>query len=244
LAPTQAQAAEKLGVVVLHGKNGSPDKNITEVVRVLRNVGFLVSAPEMPWSRKRRFDVTYQQSLVEIGIAVEDLHVQGATQVALVGYSLGANAALAYTASRGGIFALVILAPAHDPERHRNVFYADVHKAKEMLVSGRGRERSLFMDINLDKDYDLSTTAEVYLSYNDPEGAAVMPRSAAQINPPLPILWVLGLNDPLTRLGRYYAFEKAPRHPKSQYEEISADHITVPAAAAPLVAEWLRALVQ
>ncbi len=242
--PDPARAEERLGVVVLHGKNGAPDKHIIEVVRVLRNVGCLVAAPELPWSRKRHFDVTYQQALVEIGMAVQDLRLQGATRVALVGHSLGANAALAYAASRGGIAALVLIAPSHDPERHRDVFIADVHKAREMLNTGRGRERSLFMDLNQGKDYDLSTTAEVYLSYNDPEGAAVMPHSAAQINPAVPILWVVGSNDSLSRLGRYYAFEKAPRHPKSRYEEILADHLTAPAASAPMVAEWLRELMQ
>lgn len=247
-APRAALAAEpqqeRLGVVVLHGKNGGPDKDIAEVVRVLRNLGCLVSTPEMPWSRRRGFDATYEQSLVEIGIAVQELREQGATRVALAGYSLGGNAALAYTASRGGIFALVALAPSHDPEIHRDVFFADVRKAREMLVTGRGTERSLFMDINQGKDYDLSTSAEIYLSYNAPDGIAVMPRTAERISPTLPILWVVGSHDALSRLGSSYAFDKAPSHPKSRYEEVSADHAKVPAVAAPLVAAWLHGLMQ
>ena len=234
---------ERLGVVVLHGKGGGPDKNVVEVVRVLRNIGCLVAIPEMPWSRRRGFDATYQQSLVEIGMAVQELRGQGATRVALVGYSLGGNAALAYTASRGGIFALVALAPSHDPELHRDVFFADVRKAREMLVTGHGAEHSLFMDINQGKDYDLSTSAEIYLSYNDPDGAAVMPRTAERIAPALPILWVVGSHDALSRLGSSYAFSKAPAHPKSRYEDVSADHSKVPAVAAPLVARWLRDLI-
>lgn len=231
-------------MVVLHGKGGSPDKHVVETVRMLRNVGFVVVAPEMPWSRKRGFDASYQQGLVEIGLAAGELRARGVTQVVIAGHDLGANAALGYAASRGGVFALIALAPSHDPERQREVFVADLRKAREMLTSGRGAERSAFTDVSQGKDYDLSTTAEIYLSYSDPDGAAVMPRSAAAINPPVPLLWVVGSNDSLSRLGRSYVFAKAPAHPASRYEMIPADHLGVPAEAARLVVDWLKELVE
>lgn len=242
-APARAQSPEgaRPGVVLLHGKNTGPtDKNLQETVRRLQNVGFLVSAPELPWSKRRGFDVSYEQSLVEIGLAVSELHNRGIGRVALVGHGLGANAALAYIATRGGIFAFVALAPAHDPDRHRDVFIADLRKAREMTASGRGGERSLFTDFSLGRDYDLSTTAEVYLSYNGPEGASVMPRMAGQVKDALPVLWVVGSHDPLVRLGRSYAYDKLPRSPGSDYREVEADHQGVPRAAAVAVAEWLR----
>ena len=235
-------AAERLGVVVLHDKNEPPDKQLAEVVRLLRNVGFDVQTPEMPWSKKRGFDATYQQALVEIGLAAEELRLGGATQVALVGHGLGANAALGYAASRGGVFAIAALAPSHDPERHREVFLPDVRKARSLLNTAGAHARSLFTDIVQDKDYDLSTTAEVYLSFNDPDGEAVMPRSCAALKTPVPLLWVVGVGDPLRHLGRSYAYAKAPAHPKSSYEEVEADHQGVPRSAARLVAEWLRGL--
>jgi dienelactone hydrolase len=157
-APCPAAAAERLGVVLLHDKNGLPDRGgIVETERLLRNVGFLLAAPELPWSRKRGFDATYQQALVEIGLAVQELRLDGATRIALVGHGLGANAALGYAASRGGVDALVCLAPSHDPERHREVFMPDVRKARNMLTTGGGDTRSLFMDVFQDKNYDLST---------------------------------------------------------------------------------------
>lgn len=242
-AATPAQAQDRLGVVLLHDKNVVPERHLVELARVLRNVGFEVALPEMPWSKGRGFDATFQQALVEIGLAVEELRLDGCTRVALVGHGLGANAALAFAASRPGIFAVAALAPAHDPQRHREVFFPDVRKARSMLTLGSGGERSLFTDFNRNKDYDLSTTAEVYLSYNDPDGDAVMPKSCAALKGPLPLLWVAGLQDPLVFLGRYYAYSKAPSHPKSRYEEIPGDHDTVPRNAARLVAEWLRDLV-
>ena len=244
LVPAPARASEQLGVVVLHDKNESPDKRIVETVRMLRNVGFLVDDPEMPWSRKRGFDASYQQALVEIGLAVGELRSKGATRVAIAGHGLGANAALGYAATRPDVFALILLAPSHTPELHQEAFVADLRKAREMLTSGRGAERSAFMDMRHGKDYDLSTTAEVYLSYSDPEGPAVMPRSAAAINPAVPLLWVVGLNDPLSRLGQSYAYAKAPAHPASRYEEVQADHAGVPTETARLAAVWLKELMQ
>lgn len=244
VAGSPLHAAERLGVVVLHDKNGSADKQLTELVRVLRNVGFPVLSPELPWSKKRGFDATYQQALVEIGLAAEELRLAGCTRIALVGHGLGANAALGYAVSRGGIFAIAALAPSHDPERHREVFLPDVRKARSLLSTAGGGARSLFTDINLNKDYDLSTTAEVYLSFNDPEGAAVMPRAAAALKEPIPLLWVVGLRDPLCHLGRLYVYAKAPAHPKSDYEEVAADHTGVPREAARMVAEWLLGLSQ
>ncbi|MDP2848671.1 MAG: hypothetical protein Q8O35_10845 [Humidesulfovibrio sp.] len=242
LGASPAHADHQLGVVVLHDKNGGPDKQLAELIRVLRNVGFLVLAPELPWSKKRGFDATYQQALVEIGMAAEELRLGGCTRIALVGHGLGANAALGFAANRGGVFAIAALAPSHDPERHREVFLPDVRKARSLLANVGGTTKSLFVDINQDKDYDLSTTAEVYLSFNDPDGAAVMPRSAAALKEPVPLLWVVGLRDPLCHLGRTYVYTKAPSHPKSDYEEIMADHAGVPRDAARMVAEWLRGL--
>lgn len=240
-ASAQAAGSGRPGVVVLHGKNTGPaDRSLQETVRRLQNVGFLVAAPELPWSRRRGFDVSYEQSLVEIGLAVAELRAKGAGSVALAGHGLGANAALAYIATRGEIFAFVALAPSHDPDHHRDVFIADLRKAREMSASGRGSERSLFTDFSLGRDYDLSTTAEIYLSYNDPEGAAVMPRMAERVKEPLPVLWIVGTHDPLMRLGRFYCYEKIPRQQASDYREFEADHAAVPRAAAVAVAEWLR----
>jgi len=242
LFPVAASAGGLLGVVVVHDKSDTPEKYLVETVRLLRNVGFLVETPEMPWSRKRAFDASFQQSLVEIGLSEGELRSKGATRIAIVGHGLGANAGLAYAATRPGVFALVALAPSHDPERNHDVFIADLRKAHQMVLTGRGAERSAFMDMRHGKDYDLSTTAEIYLSYSDPEGLAVMPKTVESIKPPVPILWVVGTNDPLSRLGRSYVFSKAPEHSKSRYEDLLADHATVPAESARMVAIWLKEL--
>jgi len=242
-AARPALAQDLLGVVLLHDKSVPPDRYLSELARVLRNVGFKVETPELPWSPRRGFDATFQQALVEIGLAAEDLRQDGCTRIALVGHGLGGNAALAFAAHREGVFAVVALAPAHDPVLHREVFLPDVRKARSMLTIGGGAKRSLFTDFNADRDYDLSTTAEVYLSYNDPDGEAVMPRSCAALKSSMPLLWVVGQQDPLRFLGASYAFAKAPHNSASAYEEVPGDHLNVPRNAARLVAQWLRGLV-
>ena len=61
--------------------------------------------------------------------------------------------------------------------------------------------------------------------------------------PGMPLLWVVGQQDPLRFLGASYAFAKAPHNSASAYEEVPGDHLNVPRNAARLVAQWLRGLV-
>ena len=60
--------------------------------------------------------------------------------------------------------------------------------------------------------------------------------------PAIPLLWVIGRSDPLAQAGRGYAFDKAAKHPKSKYVEISADHLGTPEAARQEVVLWLKSL--
>ena len=62
------QAAEKVGVLLMHGKGGTsrPKSPIGKLSSFLKGKGFLVSAPNMAWSRDRGFDKTYEESMAEI----------------------------------------------------------------------------------------------------------------------------------------------------------------------------------
>lgn len=89
----------------------------------------------------------------------------------------------------------------------------------------------------------MRATAEVYLSWFDPDGPAVMPRSAAGFKTPTPLLLVVGSSD-RTALGQDYIFDKAPRHAKNRFVIVTADHTAVPSAAIEEVVTWLDALRQ
>jgi dienelactone hydrolase len=233
-----------LGVALLHGKHGSPEKHISGLAETLAQAGMLVAVPELPWSRRRAYDAGYLDGLRELELAVADLRARGAAVVAAGGQSLGANAALAYAARFPGLDGLFALAPAHTPESGamRAAAAAGVALAREMIVAGRGAETASFPEMIMGRERQVLTSAQAYLSYYDPEGPAVMPLNAARLAPPLPVLWVLGSRDPLAATGPAEVFDLLPPHPLSRRTVVDADHLGVPAAAAGLVLDWLRGL--
>lgn len=83
--PANAPAADKIGVVVLHGKWGSPDGHTRGLANHLESNGFLVSSPEMPWSGTRGYDKGAAAFVAEIDAAVTELRAKGAKKIAVVG---------------------------------------------------------------------------------------------------------------------------------------------------------------
>lgn len=56
-AAAPAQSTAKLGIVLLHGKTGSPNEpGIATLVAALRDAGYVVELPEMCWSAGRIYD--------------------------------------------------------------------------------------------------------------------------------------------------------------------------------------------
>jgi len=103
-----AAHAQDLGVVVLHGMRGMP---MQSVVSALEAAGFLASSPELPWSRRRNNDRTYDQALVEVGEAVEQMKRRGAKRIVVLGYSMGSGAALDFAATHGNFAGVIVMAP-------------------------------------------------------------------------------------------------------------------------------------
>jgi hypothetical protein len=112
-----------------------------------------------------------------------------------------------------------------------------------MVAAGKGKEKQAFSDLNQGQVLEVTATAEVYLSWFDPDGPAVMPRSAASIKTPTPLLFIVGSGD-RTAPAKDYIFDKAPAHAKSKFVTVTADHFTVPTAAIEEVVTWLVVLRQ
>jgi pimeloyl-ACP methyl ester carboxylesterase len=199
----------------------------------------------MPWAADRIYDATFDEAMIEIDREVDSLRQKGAKLVVVAGHSLGGNAALGYASSRDRAGAIIALAPAHTPElpRFTERVGQDVIRAKELIAAGKGKEKHRFSDVNVGRLFDVQATAEAYLSWFDPEGHAVMPRSAASFKAPTPLLVVVGSQD-LTARPKDYIFGKAPPHPQSRFVTVSADHAGVPSAAIDEVVSWLGSLRQ
>src|SRR2546426_12128432 len=92
-------AKSEIGVILLHGKLGMP-ASLRWLTSHLQYEGYRVAAPEMPWSRGRVFDKTYDDSMDEIDSIGRRLMAEGAKLIVVAGHSLGGNAALRYAATR------------------------------------------------------------------------------------------------------------------------------------------------
>jgi dienelactone hydrolase len=108
-------ASSEVGVVLMHGKWGSP-QSMLPLARELESRSYLVSNAEMAWSGRRLYDVDYPAALKEIEQQVRQLRANGAKRVVVAGQSLGSNAAVAYASSGFDLDGLVILSPGHFPE--------------------------------------------------------------------------------------------------------------------------------
>ena len=71
-----------IGVVFLHGKNGSPNSPaIKGVVEAMRNAGIEVRVPDMPWSRSRGYDAGYEDAMREVHQLVEAMRAKGVNTI-------------------------------------------------------------------------------------------------------------------------------------------------------------------
>jgi pimeloyl-ACP methyl ester carboxylesterase len=241
-APVRAAGLAGVGVVFLHGKGvwaGAFDGGIPAA---LEADGAVTAEPEMPWSFTRMYGATWDEAMSEIDAAVVGLRARGATRIVVIGHSLGANAAIGYAARRQGIAAVVALSPGHLPETNemRSRTADAVVWARALVASGETQQRFWPDQIQEMPTFARASPA-VYLSMFDPDGPAVIPRNAAALHG-VPLLWVVGVFDPIHARGRDYAFARAPKNPRSRYIEVSAGHLAASWMARSQVVAWLKSL--
>jgi pimeloyl-ACP methyl ester carboxylesterase len=249
-----ATAQEKVGVVLMHGKQGGGQNNtsLNALHDKMQQAGFIVLKPEMPWSFNRFIDGNWDMAMSEIHAHVQQLKTMGAQKIALVGHSLGSPAALSYAARNPDeVHALGLLAPGHVPYYYSQCIPFSpirmcgvkdgVAQARQEIAAGNGDKKQPQVDINQGRRQVVWMTSKDYLSYFDPASDAEMAVTAPKIPARIPVLWVIGDKDYLIREGRQYVFDKLPANAKSQYLEVSANHISTPAVASDQIVRWLQA---
>jgi pimeloyl-ACP methyl ester carboxylesterase len=239
-----AESNSKPGVVLLHGKWGSPSQHIDQLALALKREGFMVLTPLMPWSKERGYDVDYPAALEIVDNQVRELRKRGAQMVILAGHSMGANAAVAYAANgHEKIDGVIAIAPGHTPDLlgyHLNI-ESSFNKASAMIREGKGNERASFIDVNGGRTLSFDMTAATYFSYNDNSGMAVMPLSASKVTQRIPLFWILGgTGDVLYKFGKGYLFEKWPMHPLNKYLVLNSTHLKAPDDAKDEILQWIN----
>lgn len=238
-----AYAEDRLGVVLVHGKGGTPQQ-MTQLAVSIATQGHLTEQPEMCWSRRRIYDRPYLECLKEIGAAVDRLNKREVGGIVLLGMSLGGNGVLGYAAANPGLKGIITLVPGHAPEfiSRRPDVAADLARARALIAAGQGDAKATFADVNVRTtayNFTVTTTPDIYLSFFAPDSPAVMPANAARLTAPL--LYVSAEGDPSQR-GRGYIFDRAPKHPLNRYVTVVADHVGVPAVSHDTVLGWLKQL--
>src|SRR4051812_49197269 len=169
-ASAQHAPRERLGVVLLHGKMGTPLDHKTGLAAIghaLAADGELTALPVMPWGPQwERIDTDVPGSLARIDDIVASLRARGAARIVLVGHSLGADMALAYAVTRGGLGGLVMAAPGHRPEqlaRRDAVMRSAIAEARRLVEAGRGDTPFAGPDGLQGATLTLTTSAATYL---------------------------------------------------------------------------------
>jgi pimeloyl-ACP methyl ester carboxylesterase len=236
--------AQQVGVILMHGKWGTPQGPIQATELALKGAGFSVVSKEMPWSDRRAYDAGVDEVMSGLEGEVAKLRAAGARKILVGGQSLGANMALAYAARHPDLDGLIMLSPGHTPERFAGAHgMADsLAKARQLISAGKGRSYANFQDTNQGRTREVSAYPSVYLSYFDPEGPAVMPINAAKLSPHTALLLVVGTKDRILADGTGYIFDRAPRNAYSAFRAIDADHFNAPAESRRIVVDWVKGL--
>ena len=240
-------SAADIGVVLMHGKWGTyKDKSpVGKLKSSLKSAGIKVVTPSVAWSKSRYLDKSYEDAMAEIDAAVDKLKSDGVSKVVVAGHSMGANIALGYAARRDGLAGVIALAPGHIPEDDvfQDKIGHDYKRALAAIAAGKGDDKDKYKDINQGRKGAFNITADIYASWFDPNGPAVMPNNAAMLKANTPLLWVIGTRDRMYEKGEAYAFAKAPAHAMNKYLVVKGgSHKSAPSSAAKDIIAWLKAL--
>jgi pimeloyl-ACP methyl ester carboxylesterase len=234
--------ASDIGIVIMHGLQGSPGSAVTgRFESAMKANGYAIQTPEMCWSEKRLFDTDFLGCLRDIDAAVAKLQGAGARRIVIAGQSLGGNAALSYAALHPGVAGVIALAPAGNAAglASNPQVQPSIAQARQMVAGGHANDRAHFTTTNNGKPVPVDTTAAIFLSFTDPQGPAAFSRLLFRVS--APVLWVAG-NADQTQRNADAQFAVLPPNPLNRMEHVTAAHLETPAAAVPAALEWLKTL--
>lgn len=243
-APLSAMAqADPIGIVIMHGKGGSPTRHVADLARTLEGKGYLVANLEMPWSGRRNYDAPVSRAEEEIEAAVAGLRGKGAKKVFVSGHSQGGVFAL-HVAGKHAVDGVIAIAPGGSVSSplFREKLGDSIARARKLVADGKGNEPERLDDYEGSRGtYSILAVPAAYVTWFDPDGAMNLPRAARAANPQLPVLFVIPTRDyPALLKSSPSVFRALPPNPLTKLYEPSADHLGAPSASADEIVRWTR----
>jgi pimeloyl-ACP methyl ester carboxylesterase len=243
-SPAAAAQADRIGIVVMHGKGGAPNsKYIDPFARSLEARGLLVANLDMPWSRSRDYDVPTSRAEEEIEMAVAGLRAKGAGKVFLAGHSLGGAFAIHF-AGKPRVDGVVAIAPGGNVAAtvFRQKVGEALDRARELVAAGKGDSPERLLDFEPSRGvYAVVSPPAAYVTWFDPEGAMNFSRAARAVDPKVPVLFVVPTRDyPGLLKTSPQRFSELPKNPHTRLYEPSADHLNAPSASVDEIVSWIR----
>lgn len=237
VASNPAAAFQRVGLVLLHGKTGSPAQ-FTGMENMLVETGYGVETPEMCWSARRIYDKPLDKCFGDIDAAVARLRADGFEAIVVGGHSLGGLVALAYGATHDKLAGIVALAPDGEPgDFNGHVKVAEsVQRAAKLMQAGKGDDTTTFTDRVLGRYFAVEATPRAFLSFLG-SGSYLRP---TRLLPRLqaPLFWVAGAKDSSQR-DAAALFKRAPENGLNRFLTVNAGHLGTPGAALVPMIDWL-----
>lgn len=233
----------KLGIVIMHGKGGSPAKYVTDLASALEEKGYLVANLDMPWSAKRDYDADVMAAESQVEEALATLRAQGAQKVFVAGHSQGGAFAI-HLAGTHAMDGVICIAPGGSVASNifKEKLAGSVARARQLVAEGKGDEKTRLEDFEGSKGrYPIITTPAIYLSWFSPEGAMNIKRAVNAANPGIPVLWIVAERDyPGLRKFNIPLFDSLSRTPHTKLYEPASDHLGAPTASIDEIVRWTR----
>lgn len=235
----------KIGVVLMHGKGGSPTKHVSELASSLETRGFLVANLEMPWSGRRNYDVDVRTAEEEIESTLKTLRDKGAKKVFVAGHSQGGLFAL-YFGGKHVVDGVIAIAPGGNVGNptFREKLGEHVAMARKFIAEGKAGEKTTLADFEGAKGtYPITATPAAYLTWFDPEGAMNQTTAVHGMNPAVPVLFIAPTNDYPGLLNvKQQMFDALPKNPRTKLYEPNSSHLNAPSASSKEIVEWTTAV--
>ena len=241
-APGAGAQSEAFGVVIMHGKGGSPLRFVSDLAAELARDGYLVANLEMPWSRALNFGVPVAEAETAVGAALAQLRGQGAKWSFVAGHSLGGAYAL-YLAGRLDADGFILIAPGGDVANasfRGNL--VGLHRAEELVAAGKGGERAQLEDYEAGRGtYAIETIPAHYLAWHALDGPMNMARAARAANPKAPMLFIVPKRDyPGLLRSSPGIYGMLPSNPLTRLYWPDSDHLNAPGASGQEIVRWMR----